>query len=414
MFTEVLFDGVVIGRLSKSSLSGFSMFCERHGLRSNHHRDNKQIEFMPALRKHTIDLSTSNPKLSPSIKRVKEDLYGGLESFGFSVRLDSDLSIKPDLIIEFHHRKEVSDEYALLIEYHSSLDIKFKNYLNKELKLDTRSTQFKKSHQDKHDVPYLVVKIPTPYERENDFMNLISEGLTRAILQYYTDQHTTSTVPYLPLDLQKHWLKNLLEGYTKDAKEEPKVDKKEVKSKVENPKNDRKESVESQAFSPPPTQTQKETKAEGFFDYTVIPPEPEDEDNEYLINGSFIIKNTGTATLENPIICIKKDPVNSVDFSGKIVPPSMVDTMSVQNQSGGTGWRYVYDDWMKKVKDKGEYWIAPIQAMEIPPGTEEGLRNFQIVLRPSAETTNIAIDGFIYLNQGKHRFPSNNRIAFSF
>ena len=139
----------------------------------------------------------------------------------------------------------------------------------------------------------------------------------------------------------------------------------------------------------------------------------ESELKDYLIEGNLYIKNTGNRALMNPVICIKITPVQSASLQGQIIPPKMVSSLGTKSMSGDKGWKYVYDDWRERVKTNGEYWISPIQVLQIPPG-ETTMFNFKINFEQPKEGKSITAQGFVYFQEEKKQFPSNNQISFSF
>ena len=108
------------------------------------------------------------------------------------------------------------------------------------------------------------------------------------------------------------------------------------------------------------------TRAELFFDVTILPPQADDM-KEFLINGSLYMKNTGTSVLRSPVICIKVTPAESAALQGQIIPPRLVSGLSTKSNGAEKGWKYVYEDWRERIRTKGEYWITPIQPLEILP-----------------------------------------------
>ena len=115
----------------------------------------------------------------------------------------------------------------------------------------------------------------------------------------------------------------------------------------------------------------------------------------------------------NPVICIKITPVQSASLQGQIIPPKMVSSLGTKSMSGEKGWKYVYDDWRQRIKTNGEYWISPIQVLQIPPG-ETTMFNFKINFEQPKDGKSITAQGFVYFQEEKKQFPSNNQISLSF
>ncbi|MBH8605669.1 MULTISPECIES: hypothetical protein [Thermoactinomyces] len=154
--------------------------------------------------------------------------------------------------------------------------------------------------------------------------------------------------------------------------------------------------------------------ADVYFDYQVVVPDSDTD--PYLIFGSMVMKNTGRSDLIDPIICLQVNPTEGAQLKGQIVPPKMADTLAVQGFNGdsATGWRYLEDDWMKKVKERGEYWICPIQPLRIAPGEMESFSNFQLSVPKPEKGRTITIQGILFFKDGNFQVPTSNRITISF
>lgn len=158
----------------------------------------------------------------------------------------------------------------------------------------------------------------------------------------------------------------------------------------------------------------KSWNAEVFFDYSILPPQPNSETPEFLVNGNLLIKNTGTETLTNPVLCIKITPPQSATLSGQIIPPTLVSGLAMKSNGFDKGWKYVYDDWRHKIKESGESWIAPIHDVQIAAAQTLPFP-FKLTINPNQkERTTIIINGFVYFQQGNQQYRSNNQISISF
>ncbi|MDH4617602.1 hypothetical protein JZI27_10970 [Brevibacillus sp. AY1] len=161
-----------------------------------------------------------------------------------------------------------------------------------------------------------------------------------------------------------------------------------------------------------PLETEKRLEAEVYFDYTLM--HSDTEDRPYLLIGSLFVKNTGTELLYNPIVCLRVSPLNGIRLGGQILPPNMLETLGVQSSAGIKGWKYLDDDWFSQAQERGEYWIAPIQPMMIPPKMNESFQNFQISLLKQETRTSLTVEGMVLFNDQQVHFMTNNRIAVSF
>lgn len=161
-----------------------------------------------------------------------------------------------------------------------------------------------------------------------------------------------------------------------------------------------------------PVLEEARVEAEVFFDYTLI--HTDSEERPYLLIGTLQVKNTGTEALYNPIVCLKVNPFDSIKMGGQILPPKFVDTMAVQGSNGMLGWRYLHDDWFAQARERGEYWIAPIQPVQIEPKATESFQNFQISFLKQAAGQSVIVEGMVLCNDQEAHFFANNRIAITF
>ncbi|MGF9825303.1 hypothetical protein [Brevibacillus agri] len=158
--------------------------------------------------------------------------------------------------------------------------------------------------------------------------------------------------------------------------------------------------------------TEPRTAAEVFFDYTLI--HSDSAEKPYLLIGTLQVKNTGTEVLYNPIVCLRVTPADSIKMGGQILPPKLVETLAVQGSNGLKGWRYLDDDWFAQAMERGEYWIAPIQPVVIPPQSAESFQNFQVSFLKQESGKAIVVEGIVLCNDQSVHFSANNRIAVSF
>lgn len=166
------------------------------------------------------------------------------------------------------------------------------------------------------------------------------------------------------------------------------------------------------AAPPVPVSRESLLLAEVFFDYTLI--HSDSEEKPFLLIGTLQVKNTGTEDLFNPIVCLRVSPVDSIKMGGQILPPKLVDTMAVQGASGMKGWRYLDDDWFTQAMERGEYWMVPIQPIQIAPGDTESFQNFQISFMKLETGQTVIVEGIVLCNDQQVHFSANNRIAISF
>jgi hypothetical protein len=157
----------------------------------------------------------------------------------------------------------------------------------------------------------------------------------------------------------------------------------------------------------------EQVSAEGlaWFSYTVMLPDLDEAEKEMTIIGNFIIKNTGSIALNNPIICIRTTPPQNVRLGGKI--GSLSHTALMMDGTNTEAWHYIYDNWKEKSMETGEHILKPNHYVNIAPG---GNLIFGNELRIS--TTNdqrfVVVEGFFYCDEIKNGIPALNNITINF
>ncbi len=403
MPNTIFFSGESLGVISDQELAGFMMFCEKQGIDTEWNQDKQRLELSPSLRKHTVFISSKDKIADDYSREIAAKLNLSLAGHGLSTSNEDPDRSEYDLLISIGTMPTGTADTHLVIEHRPELDIKLKNLLYKELRNRAISVSFTRIKAKTSFRPLLTVSSTTAAALVNNFETTAALGLSRAIIRYFSEKQHTAAAAFLPLEKKKNLIRDMVSQTTGKSASTQKV----TAQKTAVPKNTEHHKGEA-------TLHEQKIQAEAYFDYTIYPPEHGTEDPEFIITGHFNIKNTGNTTLNNPILCIRIDPISGAGLSGQIVPPNMTDTLSIQGPTGKKGWKYVYEDWMERIKTKGEYWITPIQPVQIKPGETESLSNFQVILHPLDNNKHTTIDGFVYFNDGKDRFIANNRIQFSF
>ncbi|MFT4142715.1 MAG: hypothetical protein QM671_27790 [Bacillus sp. (in: firmicutes)] len=341
-------------------------------------------------------ISIVTSKNTPLCKEIVSDLNVFLNNEG--IRVINYESNNTNLIIDIEIlENEKHLDPVIFIEHTEIIEEFFKNFLFKEL------NQLK--------LPFRLYEIKNTYENRLNFKfclssrkiteNEISLFLSKAILCYVNKQHKNLSNYYIPKILIKQWIKILMNNAVvldieKEASTIEQIEDAPVLTK------NRKLSIK------------EETKAEVFFDYTLLPPRSEEKNSDLLIKGNLYIKNTGTTELINPIICIKMPSNQNISLQGQILPPKMISSALITNEGLQKGWKYAHNDWREKVKHKGEYWITPIQELIISPGQNATFSGFNLTIQEMEKTSFCIVSAFVYFNNGKLKYTSNNSITCSF
>ena len=305
------------------------------------------------------------------------------------------LTTDPYLQIKVATFENTSEQHPyLLIEHSPGIDERLRNLVRTELNNEKIPFQLKEiNHFPLNPKRGLLLKFHLPPKPNLEgYKEHFSISIARALLRYINRQQN-NFFSYLPKNMLKNWLVNMtqipISSLKQDKLPQPQEEGKEIKSII----------------SQNPPELKSIINAEVFFDYTILIPQLESDLQDYLIEGNLYLKNTGNQTLMNPVICIKLSPVQSASLQGQIIPPKMVSSLGTKSMSGDKGWKYVYDDWRQRVKTNGEYWISPIQVLQIPPG-ETTMFNFKINFeQPKKESPSPLRDLFIFKRKKSNFHP---------
>ncbi|MCM3527635.1 hypothetical protein M4D56_00825 [Cytobacillus oceanisediminis] len=309
---------------------------------------------------------------------------------------------EPSIIIYLDSTVQQYSDQQLIIEHNVLLDERLKNLLIIEL--------------NKAKIPFVLNEkknLAADGKQQLAFRSQFNEddrlilSISRALIRYCSVKPAANNSAIVPMPLIKSWLSSFLDQAplpnTQERKAVTKVPEKTMKPE----KNKNISAVNSQ------DQRLKKANAEVFLNYTMLIPRPDDEEKEYMVNGSIIMKNTGDLDLKNPVICIKIPVEQGISLQGQILPPKLVAGLAMKGSDGEKGWKYVYDDWRDRVKTKGEYWITSIQELTIPPGGSEVFNGLKVLIR-EPKNSSVGIHAFVYFNEGKQQYASNNTISLSF
>ncbi|AMA73266.1 MULTISPECIES: hypothetical protein [Aneurinibacillus] len=149
-----------------------------------------------------------------------------------------------------------------------------------------------------------------------------------------------------------------------------------------------------------------------FFNYSVILPD-EDEENNVLVMGDFIVKNTGNATLHAPIICIRISPAPAGTLSGKIRKTKKQTSFLIESSSSNE-WQYIQENESEQGKNNGEYWLTPLFCNELMAGNRLVFANFTLHLTKPPEGNSIIVKGFAYFKEQYEGVAALNNIVINF
>jgi hypothetical protein len=144
-----------------------------------------------------------------------------------------------------------------------------------------------------------------------------------------------------------------------------------------------------------------------YFTYSLLLPKAEGQKGTVV--GNFVIYNTGSVPLENPIICLKVMPKERAILSAKLGEDVQYDRRL--NPLVMEPWQYINEDANKIVEEKGEFWLKPVHISKIEAGQKLSFSNFQIKFDISEEQTTYKVEGFFYCKQLQNGVRALNNIV---
>ncbi|TYR76067.1 hypothetical protein FZC79_07900 [Rossellomorea vietnamensis] len=397
MYWSIFFEGEKLGELSYESLAAFGLFCERHGLNRDVVNSERKLEVYH--KKHRDHLILENIIKNDLNKEVYEKLTTILKSSGIDLQADAESPTK--ISIRAFERTGVTDD-SVKVSFPMGSNERLKNLLLQEFNKSKINYEMKEYTSKEGTGEKIIVAWELPAGTKNSqAKEKLITALSRIMIRFHKQSDQNQLFSFMPSEMIKNWLSSVTNPSQKTNVNEVADSQKIQPQKQKEPA---KEKVTSLVIN----------KADVFMAYNVIPPKAHKEDKEYLIFAEMIVKNTGTTPLGKPVLCLKVSPANYMQIQGQAIPEKMIDVLATHSSSGGEkGWKYVYSDWQRRIKEKGEYWITPIQEVKIPPN-ESLTYSFKMFFTEPIEKTEINVSGFAYFNEGKDQFAGNNQISFSF
>ncbi|MDQ0246437.1 hypothetical protein J2S09_004041 [Bacillus fengqiuensis] len=428
MNIKVYLSGQESGIISYPSLAAFRLFCEQCGFSTAWDMHEQKIFVEPSLKEKTVVLKLAYEQIHEEMaKELGEKFSVSLQQFlsntGANVVIhDGDsLSNNGDFFIFLTFSSDIHPPSTPTLTFFNNFKHKYKSlkhHLHEELKHLNVDHIFedptKESKKNKSSFgPFLDTKCTLPEFDDQSNLHKFGENLAllfaSSILYYFSQGYRSSTFSFLGPDILKVFLNHNMK--LPSAEQTEQIPSSLVPADIKSP------SYTNENTAAPPTPVQmvsppeKTLQAEVFFDYTVIHSNKADQ---FIITGNFNIKNTGNDNLYNPIVCLRANLPANVQLSGQILPPNMVEGMGLRNDDGVKGWRFMDDNWYEKAQEHGEYWICPIQPLQISLAETQSVQNFQLRVNKPEKEKKVVVEGFVYFQSHDLNFASNNRIAFSF
>lgn len=406
-------NGDLLGVTSLDNIAGLDIFCEQYGLTLV--SSNNRLDITTYTSSPSVYISTNNnSKLSQELISLTK---GFISSEGISVQtgVENDTS---ELLLWIDVIESKPDKTPfLLIEHPSSFNEQLKNLFIVELNRANIAYTLKENNIENHRYISRYLHFKCYVLKDNLNLEKVALSIARAIILFrYYNRRKRTIGNYTSQAMIRGFVKSFL---TEHSETETKR-KQQNERQIDPPQQVEEESVRNSNSDKLVIYSEmsnskialSEPKIESFFDYSVLLPRL-DED-EIIIKAAFIIKNTGEEKVSRPIICFKIPLESDVLLQGQFLPPNLVSSLSTKGMDGDKGWKYVYSNWRDKIKSNGEYWIEPIQQLEIEPGDKITINGLSIYVKGAKKSKPLLLQAFVYLQDGKHRFSSNNSIAISY
>jgi hypothetical protein len=399
------------GELPLHSLPVYQLFCEQLGFQLEWDQQEKILHLASMLQGKKVYLMPM--KENDNNTSMLESTNAFLKNTGITViSLPAESSIPEDgeIILKLtccpNSNHDALSSKWIILHGQGPKAKKWAEYFGQEYRKSGFFAQVKEEEKKSSiaTVELRCEQFPTSEENQQ-LEEKISFILASSILKGCTDNNPFLLFPHL----SQESIKSLLSIEKKSTSLKPVLEKAKNRNNplpnVENAREN-KQSTTTPVILPP-------FRLEVFFDYQVV--FPNSKDDGFLIAGDMYLKNTGLGALINPHICMQVPIGANIQLKGQIVPPKMTDTIGIQSFTGDSavGWRYVDENWREKVKEQGEYWICPIQALNIVPGETIKFPGFQFSI-PKDSKGDIRIQGSVHFKDFNLEFPSANRIFLSF
>jgi hypothetical protein len=401
-------NGGDLGTIPFESVAAFSYFFRMCGFEIFWDWENQKIQLHSEISKKRLGLfsnefSAFHPFRKGKIElKINEQIKSFLSGCGVKafVKNEQETSMQTDLYLEVSVMKLPSINEPI-IELSCNLGAgheKWLTFFQKECRKVGVAFSFNQIKKGKE--PYFMLQIKYSGLSDDLFWNQYGENLsmiiTMGIISLLQGEYPLNPLSILPLNVFPIHFEN------KPGNMQP---SKQSESKSEDLIINRKCPNEIQS-------TPKRLESEVYFDYHLLIDRNDSKKIKVLSN--LHIKNTGTEELRNPIICLRVKPAGSIMISGQILPPNIAETFGVMSDSGTKGWKYMNDNWLEQVEEKGEIWISSIQHLNLAPSQTESISNLQMNAQSLEEYENINVEAFVSFNENELKIEANNQISISF
>jgi hypothetical protein len=411
MNIPLFLNGNLLGVTSLDNKAGLDIFCEQYGL-TLVSGDNRLDITTNAISPSVYISTNSNSKLSLELISLTKSF---ISAEGISVKTGIDNESYELLLCIDVIESKPDKAPLLLIEHPSNFNEQLKNLFIVELNRANIAFTLKENNVENQRYISRYLHLNCYVLKDNLDLEKVALSIARAIILFkYYNRKKRTIVNYTSQAMIRSFVKSFLTGPSEI------IQKQQYEDQIDTPQQEDRLSEQNSngdklvihSEKPSSKKALLEPKIEAFFDYSVLIPRL-DED-ELIIKGALIIKNTGEEKVSRPIICFKIPLESDVILQGQFLPPNLVSGLSTKGMEGDKGWKYIYSNWRDRIKSNGEYWIEPIQQLEIEPGEKITINGLSIYVKGTKKAKSILVQAFVYFQDGKYRFSSNNSIAISY
>jgi len=152
------------------------------------------------------------------------------------------------------------------------------------------------------------------------------------------------------------------------------------------------------------------TEGLAWFNYAIMLPDIDEVEMEVTVIGNMAIKNTGNATLNNPMICLRIKPPQDVRLGGKI--GSVNHTALMIEGTHTEAWHYFHDNWKVQTIETGEHWLKPNHFLKLEP-SENISFEYELRIPTTKEEKFVLVEGFFYSDEIKNGINTLNNITIN-
>ncbi|WP_368503816.1 hypothetical protein AB3N04_16895 [Alkalihalophilus sp. As8PL] len=148
-----------------------------------------------------------------------------------------------------------------------------------------------------------------------------------------------------------------------------------------------------------------------YFSYTLVIPK-QDDDEPIAMIGDFIIRNTGSTPVHDPVICIKFNHPKLANLSGKIKygPSTLTDQYIVTDEDQQETWEFVEGTTLKEAKRTGLFSLQPVNRPSLLTNETLSFSHFEIQIPTDIDESEVIVQGYLACKEFPEGVASLNKM----